>query len=379
MENRRRGKRASGLAAIGGAGLALLCALPPAAAAAAPRGADPDAAALGDIWRRQAEAWGKGDAAAYAAMYTPDADLVNIKGEHLHGRSVIAARIGYYFNNRLKNTQIMRLAESVRMVAPLTAIIVRKDCVLYAAETACRPSNLSINSSVAVKRQGHWLIESFQNTLVSPQEERQRPFRMTGDPAPDHPSVALAAAQPPPVAPNVPALAPPSMATPGLAPSGAAAPALASPAAAAGDIAAELTALRRLWWRQADAWSKGDGKAYAATYTPDADFVNVTGEHLRTSAEIGEKFQRYLHAQLAHSRIVTLEEKIDLVSPTVAFIIRKGCVHFGAENKCRPNTVSYNTSVVVKKSGQWLVRSFHNTLVNQPGRKTTPSPSPTRT
>ncbi|MFC7383716.1 SgcJ/EcaC family oxidoreductase [Sphaerisporangium rhizosphaerae] len=359
MENRRRGNRASGLAAIGGAGLALLCALPPAAAAAAPRGADPDAAALGDIWRRQAEAWGKGDAAAYAAMYTPDADLVNIKGEHLHGRSVIAARIGYYFNNQLRNTQITRLAESVRMVAPLTAIILRKDCVLYAAESVCRPSNLSINSSVAVKRQGHWLIESFQNTLVSPQEERQRPFRMTGGPAPDHPSVALAAAQPPPVAPNAPALAP--------------------PAAAAGDIAAELTALRRLWLRQADAWSKGDGKAYAATYTPDADFVNVTGEHLRTSAEIGEKFQRYLHAQLAHSRIVTLEEKIDLVSPTVAFIIRKGCVHFGAENKCRPNTVSYNTSVVVKKSGQWLVRSFHNTLVNQPGRKTTPSPSPTRT
>ncbi|MEU8271408.1 SgcJ/EcaC family oxidoreductase [Sphaerisporangium sp. NPDC049002] len=125
----------------------------------------------------------------------------------------------------------------------------------------------------------------------------------------------------------------------------------------------ELAALARLWQRQADAWAHGNGMAYAATYTTDADFVNVTGDHLRTRNEIGTKFQRYLGNQLKNSRIHTLEEKIHLLSPSTAFIIRKGCVFFGSERTCHPNTLSWNTSIAVKQSGQWLIRSFHNTLV----------------
>ncbi|MEV7969392.1 SgcJ/EcaC family oxidoreductase [Sphaerisporangium sp. NPDC088356] len=127
----------------------------------------------------------------------------------------------------------------------------------------------------------------------------------------------------------------------------------------------ELAALARLWDRQADAWAHGNGKAYAATYTADADFVNVTGEHLRTREVIGTKFQRYLANQLKNSRIHTVEEKIHLLSPSTAFIIRKGCVFFGSERTCHPNTLSWNTSIAVKQSGQWLIRSFHNTLVRR--------------
>ncbi|MFC4533014.1 SgcJ/EcaC family oxidoreductase [Sphaerisporangium dianthi] len=184
MEIRRRRTMNSGLMLVGGAVMALSCALPPAAAATShgPGGSDPDLAVLSDIWRRQAEAWVRGDATAYAAVYTPDADLVNIKGEHLHGRAVIAARLKHYFGNQLKDTRLLRLTEKIRMVSPLTAVIIRKDCVLYAAETDCRPANLSINSSVVVKRGGHWFIESFHNTLVNQQDERQRPFRTAAAP-----------------------------------------------------------------------------------------------------------------------------------------------------------------------------------------------------
>ncbi|MEV6984406.1 SgcJ/EcaC family oxidoreductase [Sphaerisporangium sp. NPDC051017] len=128
----------------------------------------------------------------------------------------------------------------------------------------------------------------------------------------------------------------------------------------------DLTALAQLWHRQAEAWARGDGHAYGATYTPDADFVNVTGEHIHTGREIGVRFQRYLGAQLKDSRIITLEEKVQMLSPTLAYIIRKGCVFFRKETSCHPNTTSWNTSLVVKTGGQWLVRSFHNTLVKPP-------------
>ncbi|WP_344945271.1 SgcJ/EcaC family oxidoreductase [Sphaerisporangium flaviroseum] len=150
----------------------------------------------------------------------------------------------------------------------------------------------------------------------------------------------------------------------GVAPTGGALSAPSGSRSAGTDRAdTDLAALAQLWNRQADAWAKGDGNAYGATYTKDADFVNVTGEHLRGGPEIAVAFQGYLNAQLKNTRIHTLEEKIQLLSPTLAFIVRKGCVFSDTAKVCRPNTLSMNTSIVVKDSGRWLVRSFHNTLI----------------
>jgi uncharacterized protein (TIGR02246 family) len=151
-----------------------------------------------------------------------------------------------------------------------------------------------------------------------------------------------------------------------------------SHSAPAGRDDSDMAALARLYQQQAEAWARGDGKAYGATYTPNADFVNVTGEHIRTGHEIGVRYQRYLGNQLKNSRILTLEEKIDLLSPTMALIIRTGCVLYGAETACHPNTLSVNSSVAVKKSGRWLIRSFHNTLIKQPtAPRATSGASPT--
>ncbi|RCG27297.1 SgcJ/EcaC family oxidoreductase [Sphaerisporangium album] len=187
MDIRRYTRRTVHLAVVGGLGAALLTgprpvgatsADNPAAASRTPAtAADSDLVALRRIWERQAEAWARGDGAAYARIYTADADLVNIKGEHLRNRPVIAARLQFYFNNDLKNTHILRLDERVRLVSPTMAIIVRKDCVLYGAERSCRPDTLSINTSVAVKDAGQWLITSFHNTLVQPHDQTRRPFR----------------------------------------------------------------------------------------------------------------------------------------------------------------------------------------------------------
>jgi uncharacterized protein (TIGR02246 family) len=191
MGNHRYRRSTIRLALISGLGMALIsaatptAALTPAADTAVPVGSqmpgaghtDPDLVALRHIWERQAEAWARGDGNAYAMNYTPDADLVNIKGEHLHTRPVIASQIQRYFNNQLKNTHLLRMEEKVRLLSPTMAIIVRKDCVLYGAEKSCRPDTLSVNTSVAVKRLGRWMITSFHNTLVMPQHEQRPPFR----------------------------------------------------------------------------------------------------------------------------------------------------------------------------------------------------------
>ncbi|GAA1276329.1 hypothetical protein GCM10009677_32510 [Sphaerisporangium rubeum] len=127
-----------------------------------------DLAAFAEIRRRQETAWAHGDAKGYASIYTPDADLVNILGEHLHSRQTITTKLQQYFNTQLKNTRLLEMDERIRFVSPTMAIIVRKSCVLYNKETACRPDTLSINTNVAVKNSGLWQIASFQNTLIRP-------------------------------------------------------------------------------------------------------------------------------------------------------------------------------------------------------------------
>lgn len=48
-------------------------------------------------------------------------------------------------------------------------------------------------------------------------------------------------------------------------------------------------ALEQLERQQADAWARGDGAGFAATFTEDADFVAVDGSHLRGQMAIAER------------------------------------------------------------------------------------------
>ncbi|MEV7969391.1 SgcJ/EcaC family oxidoreductase [Sphaerisporangium sp. NPDC088356] len=191
MDIHRCKVRSIRLALLGGLAMALTGAaappdaVTPAADAAAPARSgiqgkdhtDTDLTALRRIWEQQADAWARGDAGAYARSYTTDADLINIRGEHLHSRDTIATRIQHYFNNQLKNTHILRMVEEVRFVSPTMAIILREDCVLYGAETACRPDTRSINTSLAVKHSGRWMVTSFHNTLMRRQDAPFPSFR----------------------------------------------------------------------------------------------------------------------------------------------------------------------------------------------------------
>ncbi|WP_214416288.1 SgcJ/EcaC family oxidoreductase [Sphaerisporangium fuscum] len=141
---------------------------PRGAVVAPPPGSERDLAAFEEIRRTQEAAWARGDAKSYAATYTEDADLINILGEHLHSRAGITEGIQRHLDHELKNTRLHGYGEQVRFLSPTMAVIVRKGCVLYGTETACRPDTLSINTSLAVKSAGRWLLSTFQNTLVRP-------------------------------------------------------------------------------------------------------------------------------------------------------------------------------------------------------------------
>lgn len=127
-----------------------------------------DQVAFDRLRQAQEDAWARGDAAAWAATFTPDGDVVTFSGDHMHGREHITTDMQHYFDAYLQDTRLLMLTEQVRHLEPDTVIIVRTGCVLWDDETACTDEALSVNTNVLVRRHGTWLQTSFQNTRVRP-------------------------------------------------------------------------------------------------------------------------------------------------------------------------------------------------------------------
>lgn len=163
-----RGFRHTALAALVAAAAALTSTAAVAAESPTPATHGSDQAAFDQLRQKQEDAWAQGDAAAWAATFTPDADMVTFNGDHLHGRDHITSRMQHYFDTYLQNTRLLMLTEQIRYTEPDTAIIVRTGCVLWGTETTCTDEALSVNTNVMVKRHGRWLQTSFQNTRIRP-------------------------------------------------------------------------------------------------------------------------------------------------------------------------------------------------------------------
>ncbi|MFF5260372.1 SgcJ/EcaC family oxidoreductase [Actinomadura viridis] len=114
--------------------------------------------------RRQADAWARHDGAAFAATFTPNADVVTFNGDHLRTRQGIAVGMQRYFDEFISDNTIRYLGEHVRFAGPGLAIIVRTTCLVESGEKDCRDDSLSTNTNVMTRHQGRWLQESFQNT-----------------------------------------------------------------------------------------------------------------------------------------------------------------------------------------------------------------------
>ncbi|MFC9995333.1 SgcJ/EcaC family oxidoreductase [Nocardia sp. NPDC127526] len=126
------------------------------------------------------------------------------------------------------------------------------------------------------------------------------------------------------------------------------------------------TALRALLRAQADAWAAGDGAAFAATFTDDADFVSVIGEFIQGRAEMTTEMQQGFDGFMKGTRMsepATL--KIRFPAPDTAIMITQGVRPSRPDNPAGPDEQSIQTRVAVRANGTWLFTSFQNTRVTQ--------------
>jgi uncharacterized protein (TIGR02246 family) len=112
--------------------------------------------------------WGRGDGYAYGSRFTDDADYVAFDGSHTKGRPDIASSHQQLFDKFLKGTRLTGQIESVKCLSPDVALVHTTGATIMRGKTKPSPERVSIQTLVAVKREGEWRFAAFHNSRVRP-------------------------------------------------------------------------------------------------------------------------------------------------------------------------------------------------------------------
>jgi len=135
---------------------------------------DPDEAAIQNLQSRQAAAWNAHDAAAYAALFTSDGDVVNVLGWWWKGRDQIQSKLTDAFALVFRDSELTITHVDVRKLSPGVAVAHVRWTMKAALAPAggAAPPQQGIQLQLLVRSKDGWRIASFQNTNSIP----ERPF-----------------------------------------------------------------------------------------------------------------------------------------------------------------------------------------------------------
>ncbi|MEV0762627.1 SgcJ/EcaC family oxidoreductase [Nocardia sp. NPDC050435] len=126
------------------------------------------------------------------------------------------------------------------------------------------------------------------------------------------------------------------------------------------------TAVLALLRAQMDAWAAGDGAAFAATFTADADFVSVIGEFVRGRAELATVMQEGFDGFMKGTRMAEPDTTtLRFPLPDVAVLVTVGDRPMPPGEPAPPDARSVQTRVAVRAEGNWLFTTFQNTRISR--------------
>lgn len=123
-------------------------------------------ASVRDLFQRLLDDWGRGDGQAYGSRFTEDADYISFDGSHNRGRKAISSSHQQLFDKFLKGTRLMGKIENVKFLSSEIALVYATGSTVMQGKTKPSPERASIQTLVAVKRDGEWLFAAFHNTRV---------------------------------------------------------------------------------------------------------------------------------------------------------------------------------------------------------------------
>jgi uncharacterized protein (TIGR02246 family) len=127
-----------------------------------------DEAAIRQLFHAMSDVWERGDMRTLDEIYTPDADYVTFDGSWLRGVEENRKVHAGLFSGLLAGACLRGEVESIRFVAPDTAVVISTGGVVWPWHKEIPASRRSRQTTVLVRSDGRWKVASFQNTRVRP-------------------------------------------------------------------------------------------------------------------------------------------------------------------------------------------------------------------
>lgn len=127
-----------------------------------------DRAAVDSVVQAFSECWNRHDMEAFAELFAPDAEFVNVVGMWWKGRAEIRAAHEFTHSTMFKSSRLTILETSVRFPAPQLAIA-RSRWLLEdhaGPDGEPLPARHGVLVNVLARRGGRWSIIDAQNTDI---------------------------------------------------------------------------------------------------------------------------------------------------------------------------------------------------------------------
>jgi uncharacterized protein (TIGR02246 family) len=120
-------------------------------------------------------------------------------------------------------------------------------------------------------------------------------------------------------------------------------------------------AVRRLFDDLISAWGRGEGTAYGALFSEDADYIAFDGSRTIGRQAIAKAHQKLFDSWLKGTRLVGRIERLSFPHPEIALVVATGATLM--PGKDRPQRPSIQTLVARKQDDTWRFIAFQNTRI----------------
>ena len=127
-----------------------------------------DERTIREIIATTTELFNRRDSKRFAQYYTPDADLVTVRGEVMKGTGEIEAGLNRIFHTRAGNATLREIDASIRFLGPDIALahVTNELSGLVGPAGERLPAHRERSIRVFVKTEGEWKVTAFHNTRL---------------------------------------------------------------------------------------------------------------------------------------------------------------------------------------------------------------------
>jgi uncharacterized protein (TIGR02246 family) len=119
-------------------------------------------------------------------------------------------------------------------------------------------------------------------------------------------------------------------------------------------------AIRTLYQQKIDGWNAGNGKAFAAPYTEDSDYIGFDGTYLKGCQEIASLHQMLFDKFLKGNRLVGKIRSIRFLTSDIAIVVAVGGTVMAGQSDIDSERNSVHMLVAIKQNANWRFTAFQN-------------------